>query len=65
MERGNEFVVYRPGPLRFASLEQRKVLTPDDVVGRALVLKATPRTAVALVTRARTEIHPGDRFRTP
>jgi hypothetical protein len=45
--------------------ELRSVQTPDDVIGRAFVLKSTPRTSVALLTRARTEVEPGDRYRTP
>jgi hypothetical protein len=63
--RGAEFVVYREGGLRLDSLEQKSVEIPDDVIGRMFVLKSTARSSVALVMRARTEVEPGDRYRTP
>jgi hypothetical protein len=63
--RGAEFVVYREGGLRLDSLEQKSVEIPDDVIGRMFVLKSAPRSSVALMTRARTEVEPGDRYRTP
>ena len=40
-----------------------KVLVPDDVIGGAFVLKVSEKTSLALVTRSRTEILIGDRFR--
>jgi hypothetical protein len=63
--RGAEFVVYREGGLRLDSLEQKSVEVPDDVIGRMFVLKSTSRSSVALMMRARTEVEPGDRYRTP
>jgi hypothetical protein len=63
--RGAEFLVYREGGLRLDSLEQKSVEIPDDVIGRMFVLKSTSRSSVALVMRSRTEVEPGDRYRTP
>lgn len=65
LARGSEFVVYRSGELRRDPLEGRSLQTPDDVLGRALVVKLTARSAVALLTQAHSEIHPGDRYRSP
>jgi hypothetical protein len=62
---GNEVLVYRAGRLVTDPLTTAKLLQPDDVVGRLFVLKTTPKTAVAVITRTRTEIEPGDHFRTP
>jgi hypothetical protein len=63
--RGAEFIVYRRGGVRLDMHELKSVQTPDDVIGRMFVLKSSPRSSVALVTRARTELEPGDRYRTP
>jgi hypothetical protein len=62
---GNELVVYRGGRLVTDPLTTAKLLQPDDVLGRLFVLKTTPKTAVAVVIRTRSEISPGDHFRTP
>ncbi len=62
---GHELVVYRAGGLVRDPHSGMRVLEPDDVLGRLLVLRAGPHTAVALVGRSRAEIEPGDRFRTP
>lgn len=61
--RGRELVLYRGGRLVPEPLSGSRVMVPDDVLGRALVLKSDSHTALALVTQARTEITPGDRFR--
>jgi hypothetical protein len=63
--RGAELVVYRDGGLRTDKLEQKAVQIPTDVIGRMFVLKTSPTSSVALVTRARTEVEPGDRYRSP
>ncbi len=62
---GNELVVYRAGRLVTDPLSTARLMQPDDIVGRLFVLKTAPKTAVAVVTRTRAEIEPGDHFRTP
>jgi hypothetical protein len=62
---GNELVVYRAGKLVTDPLTTARLLQPDDVVGRLFVLKTSPKTSVAVVTRTRTELAAGDLFRTP
>jgi hypothetical protein len=62
---GNELVVYRAGRLVTDPLTTARLMQPDDIVGRLFVLKTSPKTAIAVVTRTRTEIEPGDLFRTP
>lgn len=62
---GAEFIVYRRGGLLRDTLESRLLQTPDDVLGRAFIVKSTARTAVALLTQAHSEIHAGDRYRSP
>jgi hypothetical protein len=62
---GNELVVYRSGKLVTDPLTTARLMQPDDVLGRLFVLKTSPKTSVAVVTRTRTEIGPGDLFRTP
>jgi hypothetical protein len=60
---GRELVVYRAGRLAPDPLSGERLMTPDDEIGRVFVLKSEPASSVALVTQARTEIQPGDRFR--
>ena len=36
---------------------------PDDVIGGAFVVKVSEKTSLALVTKARTDVLVGDRFR--
>lgn len=62
---GNELVIFREGTLVRDPLSTAHLLQPDDIVGRLFVLKTGARSAVALVTRAHSEVSPGDRFRSP
>ena len=62
---GNELVVYRAGELVRDPLSDARLLEPDDILGRLFVLRIAERSSVALITRARSEIEPGDRFRNP
>lgn len=61
--RGRELVLYRGGRLIPDPVSGSRVMVPDDVLGRALVLKSDSHTALALITQARTEITAGDLFR--
>jgi hypothetical protein len=63
LDVGRELIVYRPGHEVTDPLTSVPVLEPDDRIGRLFVLKAGPRTSLALVTQARTEVAEGDRFR--
>ena len=65
LTRGNELVIYRPGELVRDPLSDARLMEPDDILGRIFVLRTAGRSSVALITRARVEIEPGDRFRNP
>ncbi len=65
LSRGNELVIYRPGELVRDPLSDARLLEPDDILGRLFVLRTTGSSSVALITRARVEIEPGDHFRNP
>jgi hypothetical protein len=60
---GRRLDVYRAGREVRDPITLSKILVPDDLVGEAFVIKASPRTSLALVTSARTELLVGDRFR--
>lgn len=64
VEVGNRFDVYRPGGPERDEVHGESRLTPDRVIGQLLVIKSHTETAVAVVTRASTELEWGDRFRT-
>jgi hypothetical protein len=63
VEPGRELLVFRPGGEAPDPLTSMHLLEPDHRVGRAFVLKAEARTALALVTEAKTEVRQGDHFR--
>lgn len=62
---GHEFQVFRSGKLVHDPLNSARVLAPDDIIGSLFVVRSTPHTALALIMAARTEIEPGDHYRTP
>jgi hypothetical protein len=63
LKPGVELEVFREGKEVVDPLTTGRVLVPEDVVGRLLVLRASPENALALVREARTEMHAGDRVR--
>ncbi len=60
---GRRFQLFRAARDARDPLTLEEVLVPDDVIGGAFVVKVSEKTSLALVTRARTEVLIGDRFR--
>jgi hypothetical protein len=61
--QGVALEIFRPGKEVIDPLTTARVLVPDDVIGRAFVMRASPESSIALVQSARTEVHAGDRVR--
>ena len=60
---GNQFVIFHAGERVPNPLSSGTVRMPDEEVGSLFVLKASERTALALVVESTTEVSPGYRFR--
>ncbi len=60
---GRRFELFRAARDARDPLTLEEVLVPDDVIGGAFVVKVSEKTSLALVTRARTDVLIGDRFR--
>ena len=60
---GNQFVIFHAGERVPNPLSSGSVRMPDAEVGSLFVLKASERTALALVVESTTEVSPGYRFR--
>ena len=60
---GRRFEIYRAGREVREPVNNELIMVPDDVLGELFVIKAAPRTSLALVTRANTDIIRGDRYR--
>lgn len=63
MVPGRRFELFRAARDVRDPVTLEEVLVPDDIVGGAFVVKVSEKTALALVTRSRTDIRIGDRFR--
>ncbi len=63
VELGNRFGIYREGKEVREPLTASRVLVPDDVIGQLFVVKVTPKSSLALITRSHRKIREGDRFR--
>jgi len=63
LEVGSPLEVYRPGYSAHEDVRDHKVLVPDFVVGRLIVVRTEDESAVAAVVMAKTELALGDRFR--
>ena len=60
---GSPLEVYRPIGTGIDEAQRRERALPDHVIGKLLVIGATPETATALVTHSGEEINTGDWFR--
>lgn len=60
---GSPLEVYRPIGSGIDEAQRRERALPDHVIGKLLVIGATPETATALVTHSGEEINTGDWFR--
>ncbi len=60
---GRRFELYRASREARDPATLERVIVPDDVIGGAFVVKVSEKTSLALVTRARTDVLVGDRFR--
>ncbi len=60
---GRRFELYRASQEARDPATLERVIVPDDVIGGAFVVKVSEKTSLALVTRARTDVLVGDRFR--
>ena len=60
---GRRFELYRASQEVRDPATLERVIVPDDVIGGAFVVKVSEKTSLALVTRARTDVLVGDRFR--
>jgi nucleoid-associated protein YgaU len=63
LEVGSPLDVYRPGYSADEQVRGHKVLVPDHVIGRLIVVRIEEESAVAAVVKAQTELALGDRFR--
>jgi hypothetical protein len=63
LDVGSPLEVYRPIGTGFDEVQGKKVVLPDDIVAKLLVVRAGDDTAVALVTHTTAELARGDRFR--
>jgi hypothetical protein len=60
LQVGSPLEVYRPIGSGVDAAQRRERKLPDHVIAKLLVVRATPKTASALVTHASTEIRRGD-----
>jgi hypothetical protein len=63
LEVGSPLDVYRPGYPAEDDARHQKVLVPDHVIGRLIVVRTAEASAVAAVVTAKTELELGDHFR--
>jgi hypothetical protein len=63
LEVGSPLDVYRPGYAAKEVVRNERVMVPDSVVGRLVVVRTQDESAVAWVMRSNTELSLGDRFR--
>jgi hypothetical protein len=63
LQPGSPLEVYRPIGTAIDEAQNQERQLPDDVIARMIVVQTTPTTATAVVTKASTEIEPGDAFR--
>jgi hypothetical protein len=63
LEVGSPLDVYRPGYSAEEVVRDHRVLVPDHVIGRLIVVRTEEESAVAAVVKTQTELALGDRFR--
>lgn len=64
LSAGNALEVFRPVPPTRDSVRGKAVDLPDRIVASLVVISAQPKTSVAVIRHARTEVRMGDRWRT-
>jgi len=62
-EIGSEVEVYVPGAMRSERVSGNRVMTPDRIVGRMVLVEVKPETSVAYVVTAMRELERGDHVR--
>jgi hypothetical protein len=63
LEVGSPLEVYRTGYTTEDPARDEKVHVPDRVIAKLIVVRTSEETAVAMITKAETELALGDRFR--
>jgi hypothetical protein len=63
VNRGAQIEVYRSGKEVVDPVTRTRLLVPDDVIGKAFVLKVGEKTSVALLQSAARPVRVGDHFR--
>jgi hypothetical protein len=63
LEVGSPLEVFRPGYTTDEPARDERVQVPDRIVARLVVVRTAEESAVALITRAETELRLGDQFR--
>jgi hypothetical protein len=64
VQSGGVFEVYRGGKEVLDPVTAAKILVPDDVIGRLMVLTTGRGSSLALLMTAARPVHEGDRIRT-
>jgi hypothetical protein len=62
-EVGSAIEIFESGELRKDQATGRKVMTPDHIVGKLVIVAVRPDSSVAFVVRASHELQVGDRVR--